>query len=164
MTTAEIKRQFPREETHYEFLRTLSGQEQWTIKYLYDRLNIIDSKTGALLRVNSTIMGFLGAIVVLLARRDLVPDLTLHKGWFLFFMILDLLVLLASDIVSLIGIFWLRFDRISDPEDFNRYRRRFYEVTRRREGFLQLVVVLSITGEIGFAVIFIVLAALEIIS
>jgi hypothetical protein len=157
----ELKKRFPAEDAHYEFLKGLSSQEQWTVKYLYDRLNIIDSKTGAMLRVNSTIIAFLGAIVVLLARSDSIPSHDL-RSFILVWIIVNLIVLASSDLLSLRGIFWLRFDHIANAADFDRYRLRFCEVTALREKRLRTVIILSFIGELGFVVLFLILACFEI--
>jgi len=157
----ELERLFPAEEAHYEFLKGLENKEQWAVKYLYDRLNIIDSKTGALLRVNSTIIGFLGAIAVFLARSETGPFAN-HKAVFLYWIVANLVILVASDLISLFGIFWLRFDRIADAADFYRYRMKFYRVTKSRERWIRTVIVLSSIGEFAFAALFVVLALMEI--
>jgi hypothetical protein len=47
---------------HVEALTQLTSQQQWAIKYLYDRLGIIDNKTSGLLRFNAVVMGFLAVL------------------------------------------------------------------------------------------------------
>jgi hypothetical protein len=160
-TADDLKRLFPADEAHYQFLKTLDPREQWAVKYLYDRLNIVDSKTGAMLRVNSVIIGFLGTIAVLLARTD-VKISWAGKAAVLCWITANLAILTISDLISLGAIFWLRFDRITDANDFGRYRQRFYEVTIKREGLLRIVIGLSFAGEIMFVLLFLFLAYIEI--
>lgn len=156
----DLKRLFPADEAHYQFLKGLDPREQWAVKYLYDRLNIVDSKTGAMLRVNSVVIGFLGTIVVLLARFD--PKILGGKVVVLSWIFINLIILMLSDLISLGWIFRLRFDRIKDETDFYRYRQQFYDVTLRRERLLRVVIGLSFTGEIMFVLIFFWLGACEI--
>ncbi len=147
-----------RDESHYQFLKK-HPQEQWPLGYLYMRLNIIDTKTSALLRVNSTIIGFLGGIVVFILGHG--SDFPLDKKSVLLPIVGLLVVLVTSDILSF-QIFRIRFDRIADEEDFVRYRRQFYETTARRERLIAWVLRLSLFGELGFVLLFICLAVIRI--
>lgn len=146
------------EEAHYAYLTGLDPGKQWGVKYLYDRLNIIDAKTSALLRVNSTIIGFLGAIVALIPRAQ--PGFPPHKGLFLIFAIAILMILAASDILSL-RIFRLKFDHVEN-NDFVKYRDHFFEVTHQRQKVLGWVIRLSRIGELGFVILFVGLAFFEL--
>jgi hypothetical protein len=146
------------DEYHYQFLKK-NPEVQWPLGYLYTRLNVIDTKTSALLRVNSTIIGFLGAIVVFLLGRG--SEFPVDKRYVLVPIIFLLVVLVTSDILSF-QIFRIRFDRIADDADFVRYRRTFYELTARREKIIAWVLRLSFVGELGFVVLFTCLALQEL--
>jgi hypothetical protein len=146
------------DEAHYQFLKA-HPNEQWGVGYLYTRLNIIDSKTNALLRVNNTIIGFLGAIVVFILGHG--SDFPLDKKSILLPIIGLLLVLVTSDCLSFL-VFRIRFDRIADENDFVRYRRAFYKTTALRERLITWVSGLSLIGELGFVLLFVCLAVQEL--
>ena len=57
-----------RDKAHYAFLKQADSNELWCIKYLYDRLNIIDSKIGAILRLNGLGIGFMSVLVFQILR------------------------------------------------------------------------------------------------
>jgi hypothetical protein len=147
------------ERAHYRFLGSLPGPEQWAIKYLYDRLNILDSKAGALMRSNGMIIGFLGAIVVGLLRDANVQ--TGVRGFALAGIIVIFALLARAEVLSF-RIFGLQFDRVEDERDLARYLEVFFDVTMRRECELGRALTLSKMGTFGFILLFFGLAVFEL--
>lgn len=136
---------------HVETLRGLEGPDQWTIKYLYDRLGIIDNKTSALLRFNGVAMGFLS---VLMSR------ILEHHQLFVrpvLLLALCLVTLLAFGFAELAAfkIFWLKFDRLADggPAEIGRYKRNFSEITCDRERKYRSAFKVSAAASLGFFVV-----------
>jgi hypothetical protein len=114
--------------THYAALTALKD-EQWTIKYLYDRLGIIDNKTSALLRFNGVAMGFLGVLVSRILER---PSLVAAPRGLLFVAMLILAIFAFAEWKAF-QIFWLHFDRIGPERSVHEYKEAFFEITCQRE-------------------------------
>jgi hypothetical protein len=146
---------------HWRFLKRLEGPQQWAIKYLYDRLNILDSKAGALMRTNGMIIGFLGAIVAGLLLRG-----ETKLGWVHAVVLAGIVVvfaLLAYAEALSFRIFALRFDRIRGSDDLPRYLEVFFRITIRREEELGRALTLSKWGTGGFVLLFVCLAVYELL-
>src|SRR5262245_8233570 len=84
----------------------LTEQERWGVKYLYDRLGIIDNKTSALLRFNGVAMGFLAVLVSRILER---PELFAQPRVLLVIVAVALSLFGYAECLSF-RIFWLRFD------------------------------------------------------
>jgi hypothetical protein len=154
------------EDKHWQFIQKVDTAENWKIKYLHDRLSIIDAKAGSLLRVNSTIMGFLGAIVALIPRLPPGTNFPRYRTAVLIVIMVILIILALCDILSLY-IFKVRFYREEDPPEvapanLEAYHQFLAPVTRLREQILSWLILLSAIGELGFAALFISLTFSEI--
>jgi hypothetical protein len=127
----------------------ISDPQRWGVKYLYDRLGILDNKTSALLRFNGVAMGFLAVLVARIIER---PDLFAQPRK---------LMLLATGTLFCFGfaeiqafnIFWLRFDRVTQSRTFDQYKTTFFEITCRREGYYRQAFVASALGSLAFFVV-----------
>ena len=123
---------------HFDYLIAVRGtapgltdQERWGVKYLYDRLGILDNKTSALLRFNGVAMGFLAVLVSRILEK---PELfAIPRGLVLFAAFALLLFGFAE--MRAFQIFWLRFDRIGGDRTFEIYKDAFFTVTCRREEY-----------------------------
>ena len=154
------------EDAHWEYIKALVPDQGWKIKYLHDRLTIIDTKASALLRVNSTIMGFLGAIVALIPRLPAGEHFPPHPTIVLSAIIVILTVLAICDILSLY-IFRLHFYRgtttTTDPvASLDEYHKDLEPLTTQREQIVSWLILLSSVGELGFAALFIILTLSEL--
>tara|TARA_R110002096_G_scaffold101831_1_gene225247 strand:+ start:2070 stop:2624 length:555 start_codon:yes stop_codon:yes gene_type:complete len=165
-----------RDKAHYAFLKQADSNELWCIKYLYDRLNIIDSKIGAILRLNGLGIGFMSVLVFQILRsiescsagaagaaatdagiaatcQPLIP----WPGIFLL-MAAVIFVLLFAAVYLGLTVFYLRFDRIGDAVDFDAYKERFFRLTIERERKLRWALNLTGAGLLVFVTTFLIIA------
>ena len=147
------------EEDHYNFLKDC-GPDQWPIKYLYDRLGILDNKAGALARFNAVVIGFLSTAVfqVISHSRSTGGDgtavlATKHPDVLLWAILLILLTLGYAEYLSS-RIFSLKFDRIKDAGDLERYKRNFFIITLKREKAFRLALRMTTIGNAIFLLLF----------
>lgn len=168
-----------RDKAHYAFLQAdaQAKDEQWCIKYLYDRLNIIDSKIGAILRLNGLGIGFMSVLVFQILRSlqgchatatipPLLPGTALAAncqplvGWPGIFLLMAALVflLLAAAVFLGLTVFYLRFDRIAGKADFEPYKERFFRLTIERERKLRWAMYLTAAGLCVFVLTFLAVA------
>lgn len=142
------------EAAHYAALAARKD-DQWYVKYLYDRLSIIDNKTSALLRLNGVILGFVTvAVFRVIENNQLVP----LPGLFLGVSATIFLLLFLAETQSF-QIFYLRFDRVLDEADFVRYLSTFYDITLRRETIFRRLRLYSFLGTWLFSLTFLVVAS-----
>lgn len=151
------------ERNHYQTLQNLK-EEQWQIKYLYDRLSIVDNKTSALMRVNGVMMGFVTVATfrVIELKTQIVP----LPGLFLLVSTIIFISLFVAEIYSF-SIFYLKFDRINNIEDFHRYKDTFFTITIARERKFRRLRNWSFAGAFIFSILFTLIIgfhALKIIS
>jgi hypothetical protein len=136
---------------HYLALCQLHAPEQWAVKYLYDRLNIIDNKTSALLRFNGVALGFLAVLGSRLAESD---ALTAHipPGPYLGGCFVILLWLSYAEYQAF-RIFYLHFDRVTSDRTFEQYKQTFFQITCEREGRFRKALWASRIGGLLFVVL-----------
>lgn len=141
--------------SHYAALGGLKD-DQWQIKYLYDRLGVVDNKTSALLRLNGVIMGFVTVAVfrVIELQEKIVP----FPGLFLLFSSIIFLLLFYAEYASF-RIFYLRFDRIYDQNDFEKYKETFFRITVQRESIFRRLRITSFLGTFLFSLMFLLVAS-----
>ena len=97
-----------REQAHITVIRALSGNTPFNaVRYLYDRLNIIDAKTSALLRFNAFF--FAGFSVLAAILRDRTHVLPVWAQWIL---VAALVALVLSTAVCFV-MFRLQFDHVT---------------------------------------------------
>jgi hypothetical protein len=158
------------EAAHYDFLKSeAAAEDRWPIKYLYDRLGIVDNKTGALARFNGVVIGFLSVVVFRivelqskLSAPDAVPSFVSQYA--------DLMLLAALVILAALGyaeilasqIFYLRFDRIKNAGDLERYKRNFFEITIKREGLFRRALLFSNLGNALFLSLFVLIILFQL--
>jgi hypothetical protein len=136
---------------HYEFLKN-KDDVQWPIKYLYDRLNILDSKTSALLRFNGVMLGFVAVLALrIIESKDL--NLRPHPGWYLGGCVVILLLLTFAEWQAF-KIFSLQFDRINPPtRTLADFENAFFETTCLREKIYASVLTASKIGGLLFVLL-----------
>src|SRR5207248_7558619 len=93
-------------------------------------------------------MGFVSLAVFRIAFHDTKGDIP-APGLILMTCFANLFTLGIAEILS-IFIFWLRFDRIADARDLQRYKDEFFAVTLRRERILRWIIASSIIGNAIF--------------
>ncbi|HKD69161.1 MAG TPA: hypothetical protein VKB84_20140 [Candidatus Binataceae bacterium] len=147
-------------ENDYRQLAALSAIEQWAYHHLYDQLNVIDAKASSLLRVNSTIMGFLATILTLMSRVHQLDPIPYRRS-FLIAGAGILALFAVADIIGLRSIFWLKYFSFEDAH-FEQYRRDCFTLIKSRGRRLKQITILSFMGELGFAALFILLVIAEL--
>jgi hypothetical protein len=141
------------DKAHFDELVKLDAREQWAVKYLYDRLGIIDNKTSALLRFNAVAMGFLAV----LATRIGEPGTAVQAPKSLLGLALLTFILLAVAEYEAFRIFYLRFDRIAGGRTLDDYKSAFFEITCEREKRYRTALWVSGLGGLLFTSLFIVM-------
>ncbi|TCT03158.1 hypothetical protein [Aquabacter spiritensis] len=143
---------------HFEALS--ARKDQWAIKYLYDRLGIIDSKMSSLLRVNGIIMGFVTvAVFKVVEKSDII-------SWPILFLSVCIAIFILLAWAEIMGtrIFYLAFDRISPDRPFDVYRDTTIQITLKRERQYRFALWTSAVGMGLFILLFMAVAMLEIYS
>ena len=145
---------------HFEHLQALDSRQQWAVKYLYDRLGIIDNKTSALLRVNGIIIGFVTVAVFRVAEK---PDIV---AWPVVFLSVCAAIFLLLAFAEIMGarIFYLAFDRVTPERTFADYRDTTMEITIKREGQYRALLWTSVLGMTLFIVLFLAVTAADIVK
>lgn len=145
---------------HFEQLQELDGRQQWAVKYLYDRLGIIDNKTSALLRVNGIIIGFVTVAVFRVAEK---PDIV---AWPIIFLGVCAAIFLLLAFAEIMGarIFYLAFDRVTPERTFDAYRDTTMEITIKREGQYRALLWTSVLGMALFIVLFLAVTAADMVK
>ncbi|ABS66442.1 hypothetical protein Xaut_1193 [Xanthobacter versatilis] len=117
------------DENHFGYLKKLEGPEQWAVKYLYDRLGIIDNKMSALLRLNGIIIGFLSLAVFRVAENSKIVT------WPIIFLSMCVVVFVVLTYAEIMGarIFYLAFDRVTPSRTFDDYCKTAMNITITRE-------------------------------
>jgi hypothetical protein len=110
--TRTVRSEHQDERTHFEVIRALTGNEFNAIKYLYDRLNIIDAKTSALLRFNALLFGII-TLVVSVGLRSQSPPSLLNYWWQELIFVLVFLTIAVSTIFCF-QMLPLQFDHVTD--------------------------------------------------
>jgi hypothetical protein len=134
---------------HFDALTQLHESQRWGIKYLYDRLGIIDNKTSALLRFNGVAMGFLAVLVSRILER---PELFVEPRKLTVVATIALFLFGYAE-VQAFNIFWLRFDRVAQNRSLAEYKDAFFDVTCRREGYYRQAFIASVVAAIAFFVV-----------
>jgi hypothetical protein len=81
------------ERRHYENLKSLTDKQLDVIRYLYMRLNIIDSKAGYLLRINALTASVISVLITFSAKsggESIFSHLTCVQSWLLLLALLSL--------------------------------------------------------------------------
>jgi hypothetical protein len=141
------------DKAHLDELVKLDAREQWAVKYLYDRLGIIDNKTSALLRFNAVAMGFLAV----LATRIGEPGSAVQAPKLLLGLSLLTFAMLAVAEYEAFRIFYLHFDRIAGGRTFDDYKNTFFEITCERGKRYRTALWVSGLGGMLFTLLFAVL-------
>ena len=134
---------------HFARLIELDEKQRWGIKYLYDRLGIVDNKTSALLRFNGVAMGFVAVLASRILDR---PDLFAHPRPLLVVIVVALGLFGIAEARAL-KIFWLHFDRIGPGRTPDEYKEAFFEITCKREGYYQQAFRASCAAVVAFFVV-----------
>ena len=140
---------------HFDALTGAADPQRWGIKYLYDRLGIIDNKTSALLRFNGVAMGFLAVLSSRILER---PELFFEPRKLMVIATIALLLFGYAE-VQAFEIFSLRFDRIAQDRSFDEYKAAFFDVTCRRENYYRQAFVASAVASSAFFVVILWLSA-----
>jgi hypothetical protein len=143
------------DKTHFNALVALSPGQQWGVKYLYDRLNIIDSKTSALLRFNGIALGFLTLLALRILEAHATLNLRPYAGSYLALCCV-IFILLSYAEYQAFCIFYLKFDRITAHRSFDDYLEAFFRITCSRERRYHRALWASAVG--GALFVFLVLA------
>ncbi|WP_147385593.1 hypothetical protein [Oleomonas cavernae] len=153
------------EDAHYQTLLLLKD-EQWNIKYLYDRLNIIDSKSSALLRFNGVIFGFLGLLVFRLVDKfdPLTQQSPFPYPFSMMLLCLFCFLFLAYAEFCCGIIFYLKFDRITDIKYLECYKKNFFNITIDRERWFRRALLSTYLGNFIFVGLFIAITVNELIA
>jgi hypothetical protein len=130
---------------HMKVRRALEGGSQTElVNYLYERLNIVDTKASSLLTFNSILMAVVGFTVTAGFGKES-PQLSLNHcpcG-----LKLLLIIWLISSFCCL-RISFLKWARLRDAEDFDAYTRKIAEVTIRRTRWYNFALGLMV-GDLG---------------
>lgn len=146
------------DQSHFRHLMTLAGPEQWAVKYLYDRLGIIDNKMSALLRLNGIIIGFLSLAVFRVAENaKIVP-------WPILFLVMCVVVFTVLTYAEVMGarIFYLAFDRVTPLRTFDEYCKTAMTITITRERQYRQAFWASVVGIALFILMFLIVAVGDI--
>ena len=137
------------DQAHFASLIALDERERWGIKYLYDRLGIIDNKTSSLLRFNGVAMGFLAILASrILERHELVAN---PRALLVVAMIALLLFGFAE--YQALKIFWLQFDRIGPGRSVGDYKEAFFDITCKRENYYRQAFRASCAAAVAFFIV-----------
>lgn len=148
------------DQSHFDCLQGLTSQQQWSVKYLYDRLGIIDNKMSALLRLNGIILGFLTVAVFRVAENSgIIP-------WPIIFLSTCFVIFVLLTIAEIMGalIFYLKFDRITSKRTFEDYCTTAMRITISRERQYRAAFWTSAAGIALFIVLFLFVTVGDIIK
>ncbi len=114
-------RRLVEERLHCLNLLQMTDKPLDVLRYLYDRLNIIDRKAGVILRINATTLGILGVLVSLALGRDPAtaqPVVPLFGTPLFGALVMVVLVgaVVSSTLCFALG--RLAFDHVTQPPDF----------------------------------------------
>ncbi|MDI4658541.1 hypothetical protein [Xanthobacter autotrophicus] len=144
--------------SHFDCLQNLTSQQQWAVKYLYDRLGIIDNKMSALLRLNGIVIGFLTVAVFRVAENSAIVP------WPILFLSACFIVFLLLTIAEIMGalIFYLKFDRVTASRTFDDYCKTAMAITITREREYRAAFWTSVAGIALFILMFLAVTGADI--